>query len=144
MKPYLYWTLRVILKRVRSRYKCLGWQRPTLCYVYICMAMFIMYWASPVAQIVKNLPAMQGSWVWSLVGEDPWRREWLLTPVICLENSMNRGAWWAAVHRVANSRTWWVTNTYLASYLYILIRQSQLGWHLSILLMIMWKQSILF
>ena len=23
----------------------------------------------------------------------------------CLENPMNRGAWWAAVHRVAQSRT---------------------------------------
>ena len=23
----------------------------------------------------------------------------------CLENPMNRGAWWAAVHRVAESRT---------------------------------------
>ena len=23
----------------------------------------------------------------------------------CLENSMDRGAWWATVHRVANSRT---------------------------------------
>ena len=24
---------------------------------------------------------------------------------LCLENSMDRGAWWAAVHRVAKSRT---------------------------------------
>ena len=24
----------------------------------------------------------------------------------CLENSMDRGAWWAAVHRVSQSRTW--------------------------------------
>ena len=24
----------------------------------------------------------------------------------CLENSMNRGAWWATVHEVAKSRTW--------------------------------------
>ena len=24
----------------------------------------------------------------------------------CLENPMDRGAWWAAVHRVAKSRTW--------------------------------------
>ena len=24
----------------------------------------------------------------------------------CLENSMDRGAWWATVHRVAQSRTW--------------------------------------
>ena len=25
----------------------------------------------------------------------------------CLENPMNRGAWWAIVHRFANSRTRW-------------------------------------
>ena len=24
----------------------------------------------------------------------------------CLENHVDRGAWWAAVHRVAQSRTW--------------------------------------
>ena len=24
----------------------------------------------------------------------------------CLENSMNRGAWWAVVHEVTKSRTW--------------------------------------
>ena len=24
----------------------------------------------------------------------------------CLENSMDRGAWWATVHRVTNSQTW--------------------------------------
>ena len=33
--------------------------------------------------MVKNLPAMQETWVWSLGWEDPWRREWLHTPV-CL------------------------------------------------------------
>ncbi|CAI9163119.1 unnamed protein product [Rangifer tarandus platyrhynchus] len=31
----------------------------------------------PVAQLVKNLPAMWETWV----GKIPWRREWLLTPV---------------------------------------------------------------
>ena len=35
----------------------------------------------PVAQMVKNLPAMQETWVQSLGQEDPWRREWQLTPV---------------------------------------------------------------
>ena len=29
----------------------------------------------------------------------------------CLENSMKRGAWWAAVHGVAKSQTDWVTKT---------------------------------
>ena len=32
-------------------------------------------WASLVAQMVKNLPAMQETWVQSWVGKIPWRRE---------------------------------------------------------------------
>ena len=35
----------------------------------------------PVAQLVKNLPAMWETWVWSLVGKITWRRERLPTPV---------------------------------------------------------------
>jgi len=35
-------------------------------------------WASLVDQLVKNLPAMQETWV---VGKIPWRRERLPTPV---------------------------------------------------------------
>ena len=31
--------------------------------------------------VVTNLPAMQETWVWSLVGKIPWRRERLPTPV---------------------------------------------------------------
>ena len=38
-------------------------------------------WASLVAQLGKNLPAMQETWVQSLSWEDPWRRDRLLTPV---------------------------------------------------------------
>ena len=38
-------------------------------------------WASLVAQLVKNLPAMQETWVRSWVGKIPWRRERLPTPV---------------------------------------------------------------
>ena len=40
--------------------------------------------ASLVAQMVRNLPAMQETWVWSLSGEDPWRREWIPTPSFLL------------------------------------------------------------
>ena len=32
------------------------------------------------------------------VGKIPWRKSWQPTPVYCLENSMDRGAWWTAVH----------------------------------------------
>ena len=38
-------------------------------------------------------------------GKIPWRREWQPTPASCLENPMDRGAWWATVHRVAKSQT---------------------------------------
>ena len=38
-------------------------------------------WASLVAQLVKNLPAMQETWVRSLGGEDPLEGEWPPTPV---------------------------------------------------------------
>ena len=48
------------------------------------------------AQMKKNLPAMQESWVQSLGQEDPLYS--------CLENSMNRGAWQATVHGVAKSQ----------------------------------------
>ena len=36
---------------------------------------------SLVAQRVKRLPAMQETWIRSLGGEDPWRRQWQPTPV---------------------------------------------------------------
>ena len=40
------------------------------------------------------------------LGKIPWRREWQLTPLSCLENSRDRGAWWAiqsmGLHRVGH------------------------------------------
>ena len=35
------------------------------------------------------------------VGKIPWRGAQQPIPVFSLENSMDRGAWWAVVHRVA-------------------------------------------
>ena len=40
--------------------------------------------ASRMAQLVKNPPAMWETWVRFQGWEDPWRREWLPTPVVCL------------------------------------------------------------
>ena len=34
-----------------------------------------------------------------------WRRKWQPTLVFVLENPRNRGAWWAAIYGVAQSRT---------------------------------------
>ena len=63
--------------------------------------------ASLVAQMVKNLPEMQETWVWSLwSGGSP--REWNDNSLqySCLENSMDRGPWQATVFGVARSQTW--------------------------------------
>ena len=56
-------------------------------------------WASLVAQTVKNLPAMQETWVQSLGWEDPLKKGISYSlQYSCLKNSVNRGAWWAEVH----------------------------------------------
>ena len=49
------------------------------------------------AQTVKNLPAMQETWVQSLGWEDPLRRAWENTSVSILawRIPMDRGAWGA-------------------------------------------------
>ena len=39
------------------------------------------------------------------VGKIPWRRAWQPIQYSCLENSMDRGAWWATVHGVSKSGT---------------------------------------
>ena len=43
--------------------------------------------------------------VQSLGGEDPLETAWQPTPVLLPGESMDRGAWWATVQRVAQSRT---------------------------------------
>ena len=63
-------------------------------------------WASLLAEMVKNLPAMWETWVPSLGWEDP-REEGMATHPIFLawKMSMDRGAWQAKFHGVAKSRT---------------------------------------
>ena len=60
--------------------------------------------------MVNNLPANAGDiemWVPSLGQEDPLEEEMAThSSIPCLENPMDRGAWWATVHRVAKSQTW--------------------------------------
>ena len=59
--------------------------------------------ASLVAQTIKSLLAMQETWVRSLGREDPLEKE--TVTLSCLENPLDRGAWWATVHRVAKNQT---------------------------------------
>ena len=63
-------------------------------------------WASLVAQIVKNLPAMQEIWIQSL-GLENLMEEGMAThsSILAWRIPMARGAWWATVHRVAESDT---------------------------------------
>ena len=58
--------------------------------------------ASLVAQSVKNLPAMQETWVRPLAGQFPWRRKWQPTPVSLPGDPMGR-PWRVTVHGVARS-----------------------------------------
>ena len=58
------------------------------------------------AQLVKNLPVMQETWVQSLGWEDPLEEGMAIhSSILALRIPMDRGAWWAAVSGVAQSRT---------------------------------------
>ena len=57
------------------------------------------------AQWVKNLPANAGDTGDPWVGKIPWRRNGNPLQHSCLENPMDRGAWWATVHGLTKSRT---------------------------------------
>ena len=62
----------------------------------------------PSSLVIKNLPAHAratgdtGSV--PVVRKIPWRRKWQPTPVFCLENPMDRGAWWATMSEVHGVR----------------------------------------
>ena len=62
--------------------------------------------ASLVSQMVKNLPAMREIWVRSLGWEDPLE-EGMAThsSILAWTIPMDRGDWWATVHKVAKSQT---------------------------------------
>ena len=62
--------------------------------------------SSLVAQTIKNLPARQETWIQSLGQEDsPGVGNGNPLQDSCLENPMDRGAWWAKVHGVTESLT---------------------------------------
>ena len=68
-------------------------------------------WGFPGGIAVKNESRMQEpqkTQVWSWGQKSPWRRSWQPTPFLhFLENLLDRGAWWATVHRVAKSWHHW-------------------------------------
>ena len=66
----------------------------------------IVYGASRVVQMVKNLPAMQETQIQPLgSGRSPGEGIGYPLQYSCLENPMDRGAWQATVHGVTKSLT---------------------------------------
>ena len=49
------------------------------------------------------------------VGKISWKRKWQPAPVSCLENSMDRGAWWAIAHGVVKRLIGLSDNTHRSS-----------------------------
>ena len=68
-----------------------------------------MDWASQVGLVVKNLPAKAGDLrhVSSIPRKRRFSRGGYGNPpqLSCLENPLDKGAWWAIVHRVEKSQT---------------------------------------
>jgi len=63
-------------------------------------------WASLVAQIAKNPPAIQETWVQSLGWEDLLEEDMAThSSILAWRIPMGRGAWRAIVHGVTKSRT---------------------------------------
>ena len=56
-------------------------------------------------QTVKIPPAVQETWVVPTLGISPREENGHPLQYSCLENSMDKGAWWATVHGVTKSRT---------------------------------------
>ena len=63
-------------------------------------------WASLVAQMVKNLPAIQETWVLSLGGEDPLKESLTAhSNTLAWRIPMDRGACQAIVHGISKFQT---------------------------------------
>ena len=59
-----------------------------------------------VAQMVKNLPAVQETQVQSPGWEDPMVKEMATHFSILAQETVDRGAWWAIVHGVTVGHDW--------------------------------------
>ena len=77
-------------------------------------------WTSLVAQLVKNLPAIQETWIWSLVGKIPLRRERLSTPVFLPGEFHGLYSPWG--HRESDMTEWLSLSLHFTiSHLYVFI-----------------------
>ena len=102
--------------RFRGRVGNDGWLLPLTCiflsfdffqwdFLYqwiICGTLKVIYREFPSSPVVRTSSFHCKGHVWSLVGK---LRQWHPTPVLLPGKSMDGGAWWAAVHGVAESWT---------------------------------------
>ena len=82
-------------------------------YVILTVGVWVYLWvlcpgSGPLvlAQRLKRLPAMRETWVQSLGRKSPGGGHDNPLQYSCLDNPMDRGAWWATVLGVAKSRMW--------------------------------------
>ena len=61
---------------------------------------YVFKWGFSGGSVVKNLPAVQETWVLSLGWEDPLQKEIVVHFSILVWERMNRGTWQAKVHEV--------------------------------------------
>ena len=60
----------------------------------------------PSSSLAKNPPTNSGNVILIPELEKPWSRKWQPTPIFLPGKfSMDKGAWWAAVHGTAKSQT---------------------------------------
>ena len=76
-------------------------------YIYVCIYMYIythtyIYMGFPGGSVVKNMSIGAGDWFLGS-GLSPGEGNGNPLQYSCLENPMDRGAWWATVHEITNS-----------------------------------------
>ena len=93
-----------------------------------------MTWCFPGDSVVKNLLSNAGDLrdVCSIPGSgrSPGRENGNLLQYSCLENSMDRGAWWTTVHWVTKSGTWLSMNAHIYINVYIWLALRIHGFHI--------------
>ena len=104
---------RVLLLLIRPLlFSVVKLQEGLLCiHLFICSASFTEYLLCaagfPSGAVIKNPPANAGD-TNSIPGEENGKS----LQYSCLENSVDREAWWATVHGVTKSQTWLSTHTH--------------------------------
>ena len=90
------------------------WVRNDFCFLSFPWVLFsfshskyILQRASQMAQIVKNLPTMQKTQVWSLGWENPLKKRMATqSSILAWRIPTDWGTWWVTIHGVTKSRTW--------------------------------------